>query len=128
MGAQLFEERAGKIGDAALRSQLNQQLAENGYQLHALRKQTKKLRYQTEFFQGLYGTTYVRQVKEFRTIQKILGQLQDQVVISELLAQELGKIWAEKLPTIEKNFQASSLSIWAQWQPFQKKYLNLRPH
>ena len=105
---------------------LNQQLASQGEQLHELRKQIKQLRYQTEFFRGLYGITYAAQVREFRTIQKILGQLQDQVVVSEFLADTLGEQWADKLPSIYQSFQDSRVALWQQWQPYQKRYLKLR--
>ena len=107
-------------------AQLNQQLAQEGEQLHDLRKQVKRVRYQTEFFRGIYGTTYAAQIREFRDMQKILGELQDQMVISEFLADEIGPDWAKQLPTIEAIFQGSRLELWQQWQPYQRKYLELR--
>ncbi|MFK8183776.1 MAG: CHAD domain-containing protein [Phormidesmis sp.] len=106
--------------------QLNQQLAQNGEQLHDLRKQIKNVRYQSEFFRGLYGIAYASQVREFRTLQKILGGLQDQIVVSQFLADEIGADWADKLPTIAAKFQSSRLALWQQWQPYQKKYLKLQ--
>ncbi|MEM6450484.1 MAG: CHAD domain-containing protein [Cyanobacteria bacterium P01_D01_bin.105] len=113
------------ISDLTL-EQLNQQLEQNGEQLHELRKQIKNVRYQTEFFRGLYDITYAAQVREFRTLQKILGGLQDQIVISQFLADEIGADWAKKLPTIAADFQNSRLALWQQWQPHQEKYLTLR--
>ncbi|MEM9092363.1 MAG: CHAD domain-containing protein, partial [Cyanobacteria bacterium P01_F01_bin.53] len=107
------------------RPQLNDYLSEEGESLHELRKQIKRVRYQTEFFRGIYGITYAAQIREFRTLQKILGQLQDQIVISQFLAEELGTDWAKKLPTIEADFQQSRLALWQQWQPYQRKYLKL---
>ncbi|MEO1623274.1 MAG: CHAD domain-containing protein [Cyanobacteria bacterium J06632_3] len=106
-------------------SQLNQTLIEDGNLLHDLRKRIKGVRYQTEFFRGLYGITYAAQVREFRSLQKVLGQLQDQLVIADFLVAELGADWAEKLPTIYADFQNSRLSLWKQWQPLQQKYLKL---
>jgi CHAD domain-containing protein len=106
--------------------QLNQELEQNGTLLHDLRKQTKQVRYQAEFFRGLYGTTYAAQIKEFRDIQEILGELQDQSVMSEFLSEELDASWAQQLPTIEATFQAARLDLWQQWQPYQKKYLKVR--
>ncbi|MGB3789974.1 MAG: CHAD domain-containing protein, partial [Phormidesmis sp.] len=44
--------------------QLNQQLDQHGDQLHDLRKQIKSIRYQTEFFRGLYGIHYAAQIRE----------------------------------------------------------------
>lgn len=112
------------IADISL-AQLNQHLQTEGERLHDLRKQIKRVRYQTEFFRGLYGLTYAAQVREFRTLQKILGQLQDQLVISEFLTTEIGPDWTEKLPTIEADFQQSRLALWQTWQPYQLKYLKL---
>lgn len=107
-------------------TQINHQIAQQGEQLHDLRKQVKRVRYQTEFFREIYGTTYAAQIKEFRNMQKILGELQDQIVISEFLSDEIGLDWAEQLPTIEALFQDSRLDLWQQWQFYQRKYLELR--
>ena len=110
-------------------AKLNRQLAqesEGGEQLHDLRKQIKRVRYQTEFFRGIYGTAYAAQIREFRDMQSILGGLQDQIVISQFLTDALGSDWAQQLPTIEANFQAARLDLWKQWQPYQQKYLKLR--
>ncbi len=98
----------------------------DGEQLHDLRKQIKNIRYQTEFFRGLYDITYAAQVREFRNLQSILGQMQDQIVVGQFLADELGSDWAQQLPSIDAAFQASRLDLWQQWQPFQRKYLKLR--
>lgn len=106
--------------------QLNEHLSKEGENLHELRKQIKRVRYQTEFFRGIYGITYAAQIREFRTLQKILGQLQDQIVISQFLTEAIGENWAKKLPTIEADFQQSRLALWQQWQPYQRKYLKLR--
>ncbi|MEM8501589.1 MAG: CHAD domain-containing protein [Cyanobacteria bacterium P01_D01_bin.1] len=106
-------------------AKLNQQLDQSGEQLHDLRKQIKGVRYQTEFFRGLYGIHYAAQIRELRSLQSVLGQLQDQLVVSEFLATELGANWADRLPTIYKAFQSSRLELWKQWQPLQEKYLEL---
>ncbi|MGD1867119.1 MAG: CHAD domain-containing protein, partial [Phormidesmis sp.] len=94
-------------------------------QLHDLRKQIKQTRYQTEFFRSLYGITYAAQIRELRTLQKVLGELQDQLIISEFLTAELGDSWTEKLPTLYQSFQDSRLTLWKKWQPLQAKYLKL---
>ncbi len=105
---------------------INQLFDQEGENLHDLRKQIKNIRYQTEFFRGLYDITYAAQVREFRNLQSILGQLQDQIVVGQFLAGELGSDWAQQLPTVEAAFQASRLDLWQQWQPYQRKYLKLR--
>ncbi|MGB3574112.1 MAG: CHAD domain-containing protein [Phormidesmis sp.] len=107
-------------------NQLNQQLETDSDSLHDLRKQIKQARYQTEFFRGIYGINYAAQVRELRSLQKVLGQLQDQLVIADFLTDELGKEWANRLPTIDQAFQSSRLALWHQWQPLQAKYLKLQ--
>ncbi|MEO1636289.1 MAG: CHAD domain-containing protein, partial [Cyanobacteria bacterium J06631_9] len=104
---------------------LNQALEADGEQLHDLRKQIKRTRYQAEFFRSLYGITYSAQIREFRTLQTLLGSLQDQLVISDFLAAELGSDWAKQLPSIHQQFQTSRLELWQAWQPLQQKYLKL---
>ncbi|MBE9062019.1 CHAD domain-containing protein [cf. Phormidesmis sp. LEGE 11477] len=108
--------------------QLNQQLDQHGEQLHDLRKQIKGVRYQAEFFRGLYGIHYAAQIRELRSLQSVLGQIQDQLVVSEFLADELGPKWTDKLPTLYEAFQSSRLDLWKQWQPLQAKYLGLCDH
>ncbi len=105
---------------------LDQLLNQSGQQLHDLRKQIKGIRYQMEFFRGLFDLTYAAQVREFRSIQSLLGQLQDQTVISEFFTDEIGANWPQQLPTIEAAFQASRLDLWQQWQSYQRKYLALQ--
>jgi CHAD domain-containing protein len=107
-------------------SQLNQYLAQEGDLLHDLRKQIKGIRYQTEFFRALYDITYAAQIIEFRNLQNILGELQDQIVIGQFLTDEIAADWADQLPTIETAFQNSRLALWQQWQPYQQKYLKLQ--
>lgn len=107
-------------------SDLNSLLARSGHQLHDLRKQIKGIRYQMEFFRGLFDLTYAAQVREFRAIQSLLGQLQDQTVISQFFTDEIGADWPQQLPTIEAAFQASRLDLWQQWQSYQRKYLKLQ--
>lgn len=111
--------------EAITLKQLNQALEAEGEQLHDLRKQIKRTRYQAEFFRSLYGITYSAQIREFRTLQTLLGRLQDQLVISDFLTAELGSDWAKQLPSIDKAFQASRLELWHAWQPSQQKYLKL---
>lgn len=106
--------------------QLNQQLETDSDSLHDLRKQIKQTRYQTEFFRGIYGINYAAQIRELRSLQKVLGQLQDQLVIADFLTNELGKDWAQQLPTVDQAFQSSRLALWHQWQPLQAKYLKLQ--
>lgn len=99
-------------------------LDEQGSDLHDLRKQIKRVRYQTEFFLDFYSRAYQKQTEEFRVLQDILGELQDSVVLSQFLVQALGKHWPEKIPSLDTYFQQERLRLWQQWQTLQQKYLN----
>jgi CHAD domain-containing protein len=99
-------------------------LAEYGTILHDLRKQAKRVRYQTEFFKDFYTSAYNEQTQEFRAIQDLLGQLQDSQVLSDFLIQEMGSQWKESIPSLEGNMRKQRLEQWQQWQPIQQKYLS----
>jgi CHAD domain-containing protein len=105
-------------------NRINQCLREQGPLLHDLRKRMKHVRYQTEFFLGHYGLAYAAQVKEFRTLQDVLGILQDEAVISDFLSKTLGKDWSEHLPSLVQTFEQERRETWRQWQALQMKYLD----
>jgi CHAD domain-containing protein len=98
-------------------------LAEYGTVLHDLRKQAKRVRYQTEFFKDFYGSDYVEQTFEFRTIQDLLGQLQNSQVLSDFLVKEMGLQWKEAIPSLNRYMLNQRLELWQIWQPIQQKYL-----
>ncbi|NJM78399.1 MAG: CHAD domain-containing protein [Acaryochloridaceae cyanobacterium RU_4_10] len=99
-------------------------LAEYGTILHALRKQAKRVRYQTEFFKDFYDSVYTEQTQEFRTLQDLLGQLQDSQVFSSFLTQEIGPKWEESIPSLNRYMREQQLEQWQKWQPIQQKYLS----
>ncbi|WP_404786238.1 CHAD domain-containing protein [Altericista sp. CCNU0014] len=99
-------------------------LAEYGPILHDLRKQIKRVRYQTEFFKGFYDSAYTEQTLEFRAIQDLLGQLQDSQVLGDFLEKAAGSDWKKAIPSLERYLQKQRLEQWQQWQPLQQKYLN----
>lgn len=102
---------------------VNACLSNYGPLLHDLRKQTKRVRYQTEFFTDFYGATYTEQTLEFSAIQDLLGQLQDTQVLSDFLVEELGQEWTVRIPPLNLYFQQQRLDLWLQWQTIQQKYL-----
>lgn len=103
---------------------LTEQLNSQGDQLHDLRKQMKRVRYQTEFFVDFYGTAYKNQTEDFRAIQELLGQLQDSVVLSQFLADELGEDWETQLPTLAQQIRQEQFGVWQSWKPIQQRYLD----
>lgn len=104
-------------------TRIHQVLEQDSEALHDLRKQMKRVRYQTEFFTEFYGDSYQAQTDEFREVQDLLGQLQDGAVLSEFLAKELDTDWPKQLPDLHQQLQREQIEIWRQWQPIQAKYL-----
>jgi CHAD domain-containing protein len=104
-------------------SAVNVYLAKYGSLLHDLRKQTKRVRYQTEFFLDFYGADYNEQTHDFRAIQDLLGQLQDSQVLSDFLGQKIGQDWNVQMPSLNLYFRQQRLDLWLQWQIIQQKYL-----
>jgi CHAD domain-containing protein len=102
---------------------LHQQLEQFGDVLHGLRKQIKGVRYQAEFFSDFYEASYLQSIEEFKTIQEILGQLQDRVVLRQFLESTLNADLAEVLPTINQVTQQDQTAFWQGWQPLQQRYL-----
>ncbi len=92
--------------------------------LHDLRKQMKRVRYQTEFFTDFYGAGFKQRTKEFRVIQDQLGLLQDQMVLDQFLTQDLGTNWTKQLPSLALFFQRERWQLWQQWQGYQRQYLD----
>lgn len=97
---------------------------EHGEVLHDLRKQVKRVRYQTEFFTDFYDFSYQAQIEEFKTLQELLGQLQDSQVLSDFLEKEIGSHWKDAIPSLERYLQQQRLEQLQQWQPFRQKYLH----
>lgn len=105
-------------------AELNQQLRKFGNDLHDLRKQIKGVRYQTEFFADFYEDTYAQRIEEFKTMQEMLGQLQDHVVLRDFLESALKQDLAKVLPTIAQIMRQESMVFWQSWQPLQEQYLS----
>jgi len=103
--------------------QVERYLAKYGTVLHDLRKQAKRVRYQTEFFKDFYGSDYAEQTLEFKAIQDLLGQLHDSQVFDDFLIREIGSQWKKAIPSLERYLRKQHLELWQQWQPIQQKYL-----
>jgi CHAD domain-containing protein len=90
---------------------------------HDLRKLTKQVRYQTEFFTGFYGSALSTYVDELKAIQELLGEQQDNVVFVAFLQKMLGTQWQAKVPSLAETLRQSQQSFPALWQPFRDNYL-----
>ncbi|NJM71224.1 MAG: CHAD domain-containing protein [Scytonema sp. RU_4_4] len=102
---------------------VEQELATNGEILHSLRKQAKRLRYQMELFTDLYGESYTACLAEVKSIQEILGAMQDSVVLAQWLGDVLKSEIHSQLPTLASLLAENRYKLWQQWQPLQWRYL-----
>lgn len=99
-------------------------LASAGPDLHDLRKQMKRVRYQSEFFTPFFGKSYQAQTQGFRKLQELLGLFQDEAILSNFLVKELGPTWPESLPSLALLLQEEQFRNWKKWQSLQLKYLD----
>lgn len=90
--------------------------------LHHLRKQVKGIRYQSEFFQSFYPPAYGDYIETLKSIQEILGQLQDCTVLGECLITELTSPLNDVLPTVAQQFQRLRQQAWENWQPLRQRF------
>jgi CHAD domain-containing protein len=91
---------------------------------HDLRKLTKQVRYQTEFFTAFYGPELSVFIAELKTIQERLGEQQDNVVFAAFLEKRLGTQWQTKVPSLAETLQQAQSQFHHQWQGFRDLYLN----
>ncbi|WP_373527753.1 CHAD domain-containing protein [Nostoc sp.] len=102
---------------------IEQQLIIEGKILHSLRKEAKRIRYQMELFTDLYGESYAAYLTEVKTIQEILGTMQDSVVLAEWLADIFKSEIQAQMPTLANLLTENRYQSWQQWQPLQERYL-----
>ncbi len=92
-------------------------------QLHGLRKQVKRVRYQLQLVADQYGDRLNADLANFQALQDILGNLQDSLVLAAFLDKALPK-WETQLPTFQARLTQSRYQAWGQWQALQMRYLN----
>ncbi|HEY9726258.1 MAG TPA: CHAD domain-containing protein [Chroococcales cyanobacterium] len=117
---------AGEIG---VPSDLNKEIVEqllnvHGDTLHSLRKQAKRVRYQMELFTDFYGSTYKGYLKDIKEIQRVLGEIQDSVVLAAFLSDTLGSGSAEQMPMLSAQLTQARYQAWQEWRTLQQRYLN----
>jgi CHAD domain-containing protein len=101
---------------------VKQKLAEQGEMLHSLRKETKRIRYQMEVFKNFYGTAYEAYLTDMTSIQEVLGQLHDSVVLSEFMIDVLQSDVKDSLPTLVDSLTKNDYQAWQHWQTLQQRY------
>jgi CHAD domain-containing protein len=103
-------------------SAVDRLLLTQGTALHSLRKQIKATRYLMELFVDRYPPQYQDYLQDFQQIHKLLGNIQDRVVLDDFLQKILGKRAAHKLPTIYSQIDRDRYLNWQAWQPIQARY------
>lgn len=94
--------------------------------LHNLRKEVKRVRYQMSLFTEFYGPTYEAYLKDMKEIQEYLGDIQDGAVLREFLENILQSKIDQVLPTLDKQLQQNWHQAWRKWQVLQRRYLNIQ--
>ena len=111
---------------------IEQVLTTGGENLHNLRKQAKRLRYQMELFTDLYGENpkevaqserYKTHLAEAKKVQDILGQLNDSVVMVDWLSYACKSKLLHKLPSLVNLIEDRRHSLWKEWQFLQEVYI-----
>lgn len=105
------------------REKIEQVLTKDGENLHSLRKQAKRLRYQMELFPDLYGDSYKSHLAEVKKVQDILGQLNDSVVLADWLSYVCKSKLLHKLPTLAKLIEEKRYILWGEWRCLQEVYI-----
>jgi CHAD domain-containing protein len=98
-------------------------LQEQGILLHDLRKEAKRSRYNMELCSQFYGARYQEYLEDIKTLQSLLGEIQDSFVLGEFLGRVEGKNWSKSLPSLVGRFEAIRQEKWQEWQPLQGKFL-----
>ncbi|MTJ09575.1 CHAD domain-containing protein [Anabaena sp. UHCC 0204] len=104
-------------------NQLEESLKTEGKTLHDLRKQAKRIRYQMELFTELYSESFTAHLHDIKTIQEILGMIQDNMVLHEWLENIFKSELETQLPGLTTLLAANRYQLWQEWQPLQQRYL-----
>ncbi len=94
--------------------------------LHALRKEAKRSRYNMELFTQFYDENYQNYLEDIKSVQSVLGELQDCFVLSEFLGKVFGEDLQNVLPSLAENFKQTRYQKWGEWQLLQKKFCQVQ--
>jgi CHAD domain-containing protein len=117
-------EESGRKLFAPITGESIQEQLKHNESMHDLRKQMKRVRYQTELFAELYGEDYQAQVNNFKSIQEILGDIQDSVVLQDFLDQNLDTSVEKSCPVFSSCLQEKIINAWQKWRSRQEQYLD----
>jgi CHAD domain-containing protein len=118
-----FVENSLQIRENLNQLEVENLLASEGDQLHDLRKEAKKLRYNLELFTQFYDENFQKYINQVKEIQTILGDLQDIFVLGDFLEDIFGPELDEKLPSLLNELAKIRYQKWQQWQILQTYFL-----
>ncbi|WP_313890554.1 CHAD domain-containing protein [Planktothricoides raciborskii] len=115
-------------GDGGFHIELDQEKVEQaltaeGRNLHNLRKQAKRVRYQMSLFTEFYDPDYQAYLADMKMIQDILGYIQDTEVLGATLTNVLGEKFDLVLPNLAAQLAATRYQLWQDWAPLRDRYL-----
>jgi CHAD domain-containing protein len=87
--------------------------------LHDLRKAFKAVRYQSEFFETFYDSTFQDWISELKTLQDNLGEVQDGYVLLKILRSQ-----KTEMPELQAAINNTQLRAMKDWESVRHRYLS----
>ncbi len=98
--------------------------AEDEATLHDLRKEAKRTRYQMELFTQFYNEDYQVLIERVKSLQDILGSLQDSCVLRQIVAGAFRDNPELIMPGFEDCLLSHRHQQWRDWLPIQAYFIN----
>jgi CHAD domain-containing protein len=83
--------------------------------MHDLRKRIKGIRYQIEYFFPCLNADATPFLSLLETTQELLGAMQDELIMDELLKNIVGKKGVKRLPVLSSFLNRKTLQAWEDW-------------
>ncbi len=87
--------------------------------LHDLRKVSKAVRYQSEFFETFYDSAFQDWIVELKTLQDNLGEVHDGYVLLKILRSQ-----KTEMPELQAAIRNAQLQAMENWEPMRHRYLS----
>ena len=118
-----FERGEMQFADGLSEIQVETLLEDQGVIVHDLRKEVKRSRYNLELFSQFYGEHYQDYITAMKTIQTVLGEIQDCSVLAQFLADVFTENITEQMPELSAKMRAKRYQKWQEWEELQRKFL-----
>jgi CHAD domain-containing protein len=89
--------------------------------VHDLRKCTKRIRYQIEFFSPYLNSESTQFLSPLEASQECLGKMQDTAVLRDFIQQEVGGKISKKMPVLIDRLEQKAEQDWQDWQPIREQ-------